>query len=748
MRRRRMMMGRQRLYTKTLHLAGTGSDQTNYILPIRVHHGSKRGDSAQPGDIYLDSHGLTDFSDVKFYDANGNLLSAYKAGYGNYELIPDARFGKQNWIHSDGSILAGHTPGAPTGIQRSIDDGISWTTLYNTGLDDVILIDSRGYAYIFNNNDHKLYQSTNWTEVSPTFTAVLDLSSYTGQILPPGISEDTAGNMFIGRYQAAKNPGIYKSTAAQHGGTWTEVMGYTTSTVRPRNTAVTYGQIVRPATANSHLYYCSVAGTTQDAADDGTHPTWPTGSGSTVTDGGVTWKECSFQHIHGLKVDLLTDYIYAGVDGDYPKLIRSSDHGSTWYVIWDNQGADVTQMYFEAGKRFFGAGASGYDATNAVLQTTDDLTFTISLQAHNSIQALFKIGTTLYACAVCYGIVANTVIYRSTDDGATWKTAWYGVQDPNESLIGYNSYLNSGTPTGDELHAIIGPSNGTVTYIPLHVYDGGNHYQAQFYVKIPSLPNAGTTITVKCKGTGISDKTIFTNRVETPAPLCRWKLDEGTGTTINDSGSANKPGVLTAGSGAWVATNGRFSTPYYPHIVQAGASYKFNDDSITITNSANDATFNLITNYSIVCWVAFFAGWDGGPVIHKGYPSGTGYWCLDFSSGGTFKVIFKGAGGVTSTYEKQVIDLQWHQIGYTVDNAGKFSPICDGVKYASVTPTNGIATNDTSMPVMIGKSSDGSEHLQKIGLDDIQIYGTELTTLQVQQLYEDRPLGTSEVVIS
>jgi hypothetical protein len=49
------------------------------------------------------------------------------------------------------------------------------------------------------------------------------------------------------------------------------------------STAYSVGAIVQPATANDHIYLCTVAGTS-----DSTAPTWPT-NGATVSDNDITW---------------------------------------------------------------------------------------------------------------------------------------------------------------------------------------------------------------------------------------------------------------------------------------------------------------------------------------------------------------------------------------------------------------------------------------------------------------------------
>ncbi len=53
------------------------------------------------------------------------------------------------------------------------------------------------------------------------------------------------------------------------------------------NTAFVLDDLVVPPVANGHKYKCTVAGTSHAS----TEPIWPTGAGSTVVDGTVTWTE-------------------------------------------------------------------------------------------------------------------------------------------------------------------------------------------------------------------------------------------------------------------------------------------------------------------------------------------------------------------------------------------------------------------------------------------------------------------------
>lgn len=58
------------------------------------------------------------------------------------------------------------------------------------------------------------------------------------------------------------------------------------------NQAYALGDIRRPTVANGRIYRCVQAGTSGS-----TQPTWPTGTGERVTDGGVIWQEAGRGYI-------------------------------------------------------------------------------------------------------------------------------------------------------------------------------------------------------------------------------------------------------------------------------------------------------------------------------------------------------------------------------------------------------------------------------------------------------------------
>ena len=208
------------LYQKRINLSGTGSDETNYIIPINIHYGPAQGDTSAT-DIFLDGKSKTDFSDIRFTDSAGNLLPYYMAGSSNSELIYDNnRVAGRSIVASDGTIWGSKITGV-TGIGKSTDDGTSWTVMYNVANSVLLFVDSSGYIYV--RDGYLLKRST---DQGISWTTVLDLTSipgYIGGVINASMGEDSSGNLYAGRYHLTSiyNPAIYKSI--DHGATWNVV---------------------------------------------------------------------------------------------------------------------------------------------------------------------------------------------------------------------------------------------------------------------------------------------------------------------------------------------------------------------------------------------------------------------------------------------------------------------------------------------------------------------------------------------
>lgn len=75
-------------------------------------------------------------------------------------------------------------------------------------------------------------------------------------------------------------------TVGQNGTVTCTNSTYKTTRYWTESEAVVLNVVRYPTTPNGHLYKVTTAGTTGSA-----EPSWPTGAGSTVTDGSVTWTE-------------------------------------------------------------------------------------------------------------------------------------------------------------------------------------------------------------------------------------------------------------------------------------------------------------------------------------------------------------------------------------------------------------------------------------------------------------------------
>jgi len=724
--------------SKLINISGLDIETSNYILPINIHKGIKRFDAVQPNDIYLDNNSTNDFSNVKFYDLDGTLLESYISNYGNYEIYPDSTIGTINIITTDGIIISSGRLENPGYVSYSSDNGKTWIDIITEGSNKLSFLDSSDNLFVFNTTDEKLYKSSNWKSDN-TWAEVLDLSGFTSPLVgTANTTEDSNGHLYISTYQNEFYPLIYKSI--DNGDNWTDIFSPASCKAWVAETVYTVGEIVRPPTVNNKLYYCTVAGISGSS-----EPTFPTTSGGTVEDGGVTWKESQMQHGHLTKVDPYTDNIYVGWDGSNHHIMKSEDGGITWNIIYSNsRGGDVVSVIFEENKRFFGGGWGGLTDATGILKTEDDITFTKSFEASHTIQGLKKLGSGYYGASVAERQQMYPQIIYSNDEGDSWKTILIQERDVSHSFIGDTFMLNTGTPTGEtEEQLLVGSYNYLTDYKHKRIFDGGNHYQASFYVKIPVLPTTGKTIRIVYQGTATRTSSIFSKYVSNNL-MHRWKINEGTGTNIVDS-VGSLAGILTAGTGSWGTVGARHAGATLPAISNTDHSFNFNQDGIiAITNSSDNTDFNINLGRTIIAWVKVpYQTISGYRFIFEKGAFSTNYYALGINAVGNLS--FWTRVSTRTTFSTNIancylLDNQCHMVGICMnaDTTDKLTFVFDGIKGDpySITPY----IWDTSYNFNIGGSASADNRIKGI-ISDVQIYDADLSAAEILRLYEDRPIG-------
>jgi hypothetical protein len=722
---------------------------------MRVHYGSKpTGADDTDYDVYLGATTETDFSDLRWSDANGRLLNHYTSVHGRYELVPlSARTGKQNVIMSDGTIVSSQVAGVNggVGIAKSADDGATWSVVYEDAC-TIVFCDSNDNLYACTGDGlaGSSYLMLRSDDAGATWDTVLDMSAASGVILhaPLGMCEASTGTLFAGRYQDANGLVMYRSV--NDGVTWAICLDTDTGPAWAAATTYARNKIVVPTTPNGHWYYSYYTTTGITGASE---PTWPTTANAQVADGGVTWQEKPLQHFHSVYADPVTGYIYACVDAvNIRPVWRSVDDGVTWDVIHLSSFGDFASISSGTGYRLFGAGYSGGVGGASIRRTTDDATFTEVLGATNgSVQWIRADGTGRQFAGVTISPpngYAQVVV--SDDDGLTWNTIW--IEPYNDgwltgaSLLGYQAASNLGTPTGaDAAQFLIGSSS--VNYDHARLYTAGTHYQALSHVRLNQLAAAGSVIRGYANAALPKPSTIDTfPDVIHDGLLARWQFNEGTGTAVADSSGNGWHGVLnhTAGKGAWSATERRFAGPTFPRITKTGGSYEFAvGDRVSIAGSDSGA-LALNKSFSLVAWCKLPLTTSGAHFYIAG--RGTGNNCWYMSHRAAYLYLSYGNGSTVTTLplaSPMFLDSTWHQVGIVVDNSAtaKMSFILDGQLLAANGTLNGQTTLSHN-PAATGEWSIGADTAAGMalngGVDEVQLYAGTLTAEQVRQLYESR----------
>lgn len=665
---------------KMIPIAGNGSSIDNYVLKLNIHRGHPDGD-IDSQDIFMNNTCKTDFSDLRFKDSKGNVLDYYIHSSGNYELIHDNnRLGEHNIMYN-GAIYASTIPDKPRGLYKSKDNGQTYETLYTcvsaaNMYSAIVFINSKGHLFF---TDGNLFVRS--ADDGATWTTVMDLTSTDGWVKFHNVAEDASGNLFVGQYQEATSGAkIMKST--DDGDTWTEVYNNTDPLV---------------------------------------------------------------QHIHGIAIDPWSGYIYAGLDGagnGGKRVIRSVDGGENWTDLWINAGGDfVTMLFVNENLRYL---CGGNASTNCSLhKTTDDITFTPILPTGASIQDAQILGNYIYCLASEYGSNAYSQIYRVNLDGTDPKTIWIDDLNTRNSFVGYHNTWTADTPDkAFEKHLIVGSKKYSGTRCKnSRLYDGGHHYQALVYIKIPNVPADGTYITVESGDpykTSRSESSKFTDFETVPTPILHFKLDEGTGITINDiAGSRQGTLVHTEGKGSWANEYGRRFGGLYPWVTKSGNSYNFNGGDY-FTFPTDSALENINKNSTILAWIKTSNPTVPQTIISKGSGSNTfsmqvratNYWVAGVGCGTNGNSGNKG----------QLINGEWHLVGLILHNT---TPIeASFIHDARIDTRKELSTQPVTannLDFAIGAELDGTDPFYG-NIAEVMIYDRELTQQEIQQIYENRPI--------
>lgn len=643
-------------------------------------------------DIYLNNNCESDFSDVIFTDNNFNELSTYIHSHGNYEFIQAASQSGQ--------------------LTNLIDnEGV----IYATRLKDVV----NSYKTVHKSID----DGVTWT------------NHYVGSGTLLLLRIDSRGYIFM---VDLSNYLLMKSTDK----------GETFSTVLDMSAAE---GVINPfgfdEAPNGDLYF-------------GRYQTAFNASIFKSTDAGDTWVEVwnnpVLQHVHGLRIDQVTGYIYAGIDANTGDMciIRSVDGGANWTTLISGRGYNSGGIVCGDGFRLFSNETS---ADTSIVRTTDDINFTTVLQTTYSVKSTRYVDGVVYAFGVSFYANSYPAIFRSVDDGVTWYTISIYEYDRGTISAGYaNNFLDFASVNGGWL-TTAGGENGKIEYPPARLYHGGEHYQSLGYVKIPVLLNGTNTIRVRKRDSTVRDNTIF-NYEPSATLLAKWNINEGGGTVISDSSGNGRHGAMREiNNGYWNDYGIRRAGSLHPDLLKESHSYHFagttkdNSSLVTITGSGTDAGLQMVKNFSVVAWVRP----DGGAeqsIIAKGSYN-TICWGIRLSgivgqltfimgNGEELSKIYFDAGEPPEGEIEIFAPIGYpvrYMVGFSIDNEEipNIRFFCNGQYSMPIPLPYEPIANDR--PITIGAEQSGTRWMNA-DMGEIAIYSGQLNEYDFRSIYEGRPV--------
>jgi len=198
-----------------------------------------------------------------------------------------------------------------------------------------------------------------------------------------------------------------------------------------------------------------------------------------------------------------------------------------------------------------------------------------------------------------------------------------------------------------------------------------------------------------------------------------WKINEGAGSTANDSSGNNLHGIIT-GNPTWVDGLDGYALQFDGDgdLVDLG-----NDLSLNITNQITVAAWIKVNIFDCE-WQAIITKGDGSWRLQRNGTQGS----IEFACTGAF-VPNALVGSLFGTIS--VNDGQWHHIAGTYDGS-KICLYVDGKLDVSSEATGSVEVNDYN--VIVGANAEKPGRNFKGSIDDVRIYSYALSAEEVQTI--------------
>lgn len=671
------------------------------MVRVGLHYGSSRY-TPQDDDIFFDQNSKKDFSDVRFFDADGNMLKAELGSLVHLDVLADTRINGRTT--AGGKIIKFSDA---SGILISNDNGANFTAISGTANVTNNASDVYGYKSmcpVYTDNDDNIY-------------------AYAGGVL-------------------------YKLLASDSYATKTAVCDFTWQ----NNGTTIYPEIQAhgmDADSNGVLFFGAYQGTQYYHVDV-----------YKSTDNGATWSICytkdgdtGYQHVHHVHSDPYTGKTYVGIDSSPSsalgsKIIVTSNGGTSWSDITEQimESSDPATMkdyyptYFGNGYRL-GGGETYIAGRATIYRSTDDINLISAVQGIAGVRSFADFGNdSIIVCgsSQCNNVAENQ-IFVSGDKGQTWFSVYKKYQTPSDnSGIGFRQAYNAVLLTGDtEPCIVLAADQGNVP--SMRIYSGGDNWYREAYIL---LENTSGNVTITAK-TGYAMEYPYKN-IESRSEnnlVYHIPLSEGNGKYIHDS-----EGNICAINGddfTWdktpVTRFGDYSgkstiRPYMP-------SYGIRLEQGTTVNFGKISKLNFSKNYSIALWVRtdgtyvsdFYKLFSAGNTCF--YQRSINFGIIDSDAeivGGNVSNALHSSQMVNGSYRKSNHD--YYFLVLTVDN----SHVCKAY-------LNGVVGSDRNDAAPAGKQFftldardfilGSNDNNGAFYISDIRIYNKVLSATEILEMY-------------